>query len=79
MDKTKSDREALAFDLTNKVDLSVSPCRVQMCFIWNSQQVGGVVLLLRSLVSTDNMVDDIPYFPACPKFSDKWWNKLHKT
>ena len=28
------------------VDPSTSPCRVQMCLIWNSQYVGGVILLL---------------------------------
>ena len=53
--------------------------RVQMCFIWNSQHMGGVIVPLRSLASTDNVVDDIPYFPARPKFSDKRRSKLYKT
>ena len=62
----------------DRIDPSPSPCWVQMSFIWNSQHVGGVVLPLQLLASTDNMVDDIPYFPACPKFAEKYRNK-HKT
>ena len=63
----------------DRVDPSASTRRVQMCFIWNSQHVGGVVVPLWSLASTVNVLDDIPYFPACPKFSDKCWSKLYKT
>ena len=50
-----------------------------MCFIWNSQHEGGVIVPLRSLASTVNVVDDIPYFPARPKFLDKRRSKLYIT
>ena len=37
----------------------------------NTHHMGGVILPLQLLASNDNVVDDIPYFPACPKVSDK--------
>ena len=64
---------------SDRIDPSTSPCMVQMCFIWNFQHVGGVMFPLRLLASTDNVVNDILYFPACLKFSDKRRSKLYKT
>ena len=67
------------FPKIRTVDPSASPHRGQLCFIWNSQHMGRVVLPLQLLVSNDNVVNVIPYFPACPKFSDKRHSKLYKT
>ena len=64
---------------SDRLNPSTSPCRVQVCFIWNSRHVGRVILPLWLWVSTDNVVNDIPYCPACPKFPDKYRSKFYRT
>ena len=55
----------------DRVNHSESPCGVQMCFFLNFPHVSGVVVPLRKLTSTGNVVNNIPYIPAYLKFSDK--------
>ena len=66
---------------SDRVDPRASPsaslCRVKMYFIWNSQHMGWVVVPLRLLASTVNVVHDILYFPVRLKFSDKRRSKLY--
>ena len=54
--------------ISDRVGPSTSLCRVQMCFIWNSQHMGGNVSPLWSLTQNDNVVDVFHIFQLVQNF-----------